>query len=612
MKNIFTQLNLRGTIVLLIFIINMLFSCSSCSQSDKPGEDGENQETIEEKETLSLTKTVPIGSNSWVINNLTQDKIIISDTGIHNWTSLDDVIHTYVKTGSGELNIGLKMKSPNGLSKIKVTVGAISKEITISSSTYKTIEIGKFTVPAGYNSIEIKGLEKTGVNIVDINDILFGGPAIAAGITFVPTNNFYFGRRGPSVHMGYDEPVGKEVQWFYNEVTVPEGEDQLGSFFMANGHAQGYFGMQVNSATERRVLFSIWSAFSTDDPNQIPEDYKVTNLGNGEGVTVQDFGNEGSGIQCFKDVDWKAGVTYKFLLKGEPSSVAGSTDYTAYFFDPEIGDWQLITSLRRPKTSTHLERLHSFLENFNTSTGYLSRRVNFGNQWVYTTDNTWTEMTNGVFTADATARNGDRSDFEGGANGSTFFLKNCGFFNANVQPNTSFSRTASGVSPNIDFESLEKPKLPDSPTPVTLLDRTSWTVIDYSSQEDKGGEQDTGRAADVLDNSLDTYWHSCWSGCNATSPHHITIDMGAETEVQGIRFAQRQSLSRAVKNIEIQVSTDNASWTSLGNFELQNIKEEQDIEFSSAETFRYLKFIAISSHDDTENAAMAEIKAFIK
>ncbi len=603
-----TRINLLSSNLLLIFLINILISCSSCSQHDSSSE----IELEEETEALELTKAIPIGSNSWVVNNLTQDNSVVSDSGIHNWTSLDDVIRTYVKTGAGKLNLGFKIKSPE-TSKIKVTVGSVSKEITISNSTYKTEEVGTFIVPEGYNYIEIQGLEKTGNYIGDINEILFGGPAVSSGITFVPTNNFHFGRRGPSVHMSYEEPEGKNVQWFYNEVTVPEGEDQLGTFFMANGHAEGYFGMQVNSSTERRVLFSIWSAFSTDDPNQIPEDYKVTNLGNGTGVTVQDFGNEGSGIQSFIDVDWKAGITYKFLLKGEPSiGVSGSTDYTGYFYDPEVGDWQLIASLRRPKTDTHLSRLHSFLENFNPSTGYLSRKVNYGNQWAYTTDNTWTEMTNGTFTVDATAANGERLDFEGGTKGNEFFLKNCGFFNANVQPNTAFTRTGFGAAPNIDFTTLEVPKLPDPPAPVTLLDRSTWTISDFSTQEDNGGEGDTGRAADILDDNLETYWHSCWSGCTATAPHYIVIDMGAEIEVEGIRFAQRQTLSRAVKDIEIQISSDNTTWESMGDFALQNVATEQDIDFGAAKTYRYLKVIIKASHDGTDNAAMAEIMGYTK
>jgi hypothetical protein len=44
---------------------------------------------------------------------------------------------------------------------------------------------------------------------------------------------------------------------------------------MATGFAEGYFGMQVNSDQERRILFSIWSTYETDDPSRIPEDEKV-------------------------------------------------------------------------------------------------------------------------------------------------------------------------------------------------------------------------------------------------------------------------------------------------------------------------------------------------
>ncbi|MBL7472212.1 DUF3472 domain-containing protein [Robertkochia sediminum] len=267
-------------------------------------------------------------------------------------------------------------------------------------------------------------------------------------------SNFYFGRRDPSVHLPYDVPSEQDVQWFYNEVTVPEGEDQLGSFFMANGHAQGYFGMQVNSEHERRVLFSIWSGYTTDDPNQIPDDYKVTNLGNGQGVTVLDLGNEGSGIQSFIDVDWKAGVTYKFLLKGEHAAVAGSTDYTGYFFDPEKGNWKLIAKLGRPKISTHLTGLHSFLENFIPGTGYLTRRGAYGNQWINTTANGWIELTNVKFTYDSTASQGHRLDYAEGGIGNTFYLKNCGFFSENTPYGLTLTRNPSAIPPEIDFSPI--------------------------------------------------------------------------------------------------------------------------------------------------------------
>jgi hypothetical protein len=450
MKKIIAPLHAIGTFLVFLIIINIIYSCASRSKSN-------TTDASKEIPAISLTETIPIGANSWVVNNISEDQNVVSNSGIHNWSSLNDVIRAYVKTGAGNLNIGLNMKSPDGASIIKVTVGNVSKNIKISSSTYKTEEVGTFTVPAGYNYIEIQGLQKSGTYVGDIKDLLLGGSAITDGVDFVPTNNFYFGRRGPSVHLVYNKPSKKDVQWFYNEVTVPEGEDTLGSFFMVNGHAQGYFGMQVNSNSERRILFSIWSAFSTDDPNQIPDDFKVTNLGNGKGVTVQDFGNEGSGKQSFKVFDWQAGTTYKFLLKGEPSVVEGSTDYTGYFYNPLEGNWQLIASLRRPKTHTYLNGLHSFLENFIPSTGFISREVHFGNQWVYTTDNIWNEMTEATFTADATALNGDRHDYTGGISGDKFFLRNCGFFNNNTSVGTRFSRSV-GTAPNIDFEAL--PKVP--------------------------------------------------------------------------------------------------------------------------------------------------------
>ena len=88
-------------------------------------------------------------------------------------------------------------------------------------------------------------------------------------------NNFYFGKRGPSVHFGYEFPNNIDIKWFYNELTVPTGTDPIGSYHMANGFTEGYFGMQRNSATERRILFSLWSPFETDDPKTIPEDQKI-------------------------------------------------------------------------------------------------------------------------------------------------------------------------------------------------------------------------------------------------------------------------------------------------------------------------------------------------
>jgi len=591
-------------LMFIIYTLLIVFNLSCSSDAVKTEPDSETDPITTE---LDLSTKIPPGGNSWVVNDFTQNESIISDNGLHNWADLNSVIRTYFKTSaSGNLHVGLNIKVPSGISKIKVTVGNETKNIEVSNTNYADIEVGMFNIQnPGYHYIEIQGLEKDSNYIADVNNVLIGGPATSSGITFV-ADAFYWGRRGPSVHLAYDVPEDKDVQWFYNEITVPEGQDVIGSYFMANGFGQGYFGMQVNSETERRVLFSVWSPYDTQNPNDIPEDYRIILLGNGTGVTIGEFGNEGSGGQSYKVFDWEPGNTYKFLLKGEPS-VNNSTDYTAYFYAPETGEWQLIASFRRPHTSTYLTNMHSFLENFNTETGFLSRQGEYTNQWVYDTQGEWQELTSAKFTADATARSGARLDYAGGAIGNKFFMKNCGFFSENTTIDSHHSRTANGNAPVIDFSELE---IPDLPEDTIILDKTGWSVIDFSS-EATAGEGSNGLASLVIDNNNTTYWHSCWSECDQSYnyPHHLTIDMTQEQIVKGFEFIQRNG-SRKVKDIEIQVSLNDVSWESLGDFVLTDTAGKQNIDLALDKSFRYFKIIAKSAHDGQQFAAFAEISPF--
>jgi len=405
-----------------------------------------------------LTLAVPCEGNSWVYHNAAATDQVVVAGGVKNWTSTKDVIRTYFfahQTGQIELGLKANFGVPTTLS---VSFGNRTQEIQFSKSEdFPNYYIGKFKIDqVGYQFIELRAVSAASDHFGEISHVLLGDTFKRNSVAFMDKDWFYWGRRGPSVHLRYRPPSDKEVQWFYNEVRVPKGKDPVGSFFMANGFSEGYFGIQVNSRTERRILFSVWSAYSTDDPNQIPSDYQVINLGNGADVTVQNFGNEGSGKQSFKVFNWQAGTTYKFLVKGEPS-VNNSTDYTAYFYAPEVGKWQLIASLRRPHTYKHLTGIHSFLENFATTTGDESRKGNYSNQWVYTTDGKWQELTSATFSYDATANSKVRFDYAGGAEGSSFYLQNCGFFSGNVDKNTRFEREVSGLVPNINFSLLQTP-----------------------------------------------------------------------------------------------------------------------------------------------------------
>jgi len=285
-------------------------------------------------------------------------------------------------------------------------------------------------------------------------DQLLVGSANPAAIKFA-RDDFYFARRGPSVHLNFGLPDGvDQVEWFYSQLTIPANQDVVGSYFMANGFGEGYFGIQVNSATERKILFSIWSPYQTDDPTAIPAAYKVRLLRKGEGVTTGEFGNEGSGGQSFKSYNWKTGVTYGFLVGARPTG-EGHTDYSAYFFDPAINQWSLIAQFRRPQTHTYLKNLYSFLENFIPAQGVYARKGLYQNQWVFETNTGWHELTQATFTADDTARKGYRRDYSGGTEGQGFYLKNCGFTSDQVAVDTPFERKRLRVPPQIDFTLLE-------------------------------------------------------------------------------------------------------------------------------------------------------------
>ncbi len=405
-----------------------------------------------------LTIEIPPKGNSWVVNNLEENESIIHKNGIRNWTNPKSIIRTYFHTEStGELHLELSANVPNGRSSIKITVGKISHELTMTNNSMERIDAGIFKITKpGYQFIEIEGVEKTSKTFGDVDSFWIGGPVTKGKVTFVK-DDFYWGRRGPSVHLNYTTPEGMDILWFYNEITVPKGNDVIGSYFMANGFGEGYFGIQVNSAKEKRILFSVWSPYKTQNPDDIPDEFKIILLGKGVGVTTGEFGNEGSGGQSYKIFDWKAGNTYRFLLKGEPSE-NNSTDYTAYFFAPEEKEWSLIASFRRPHTHTYLTRPHSFLENFRTETGCMTRMAKYTNQWALAANGGWYELSEAKFTADATARKGARLDYAGGVENDAFFMRNCGFFSDNTTIDSYHKRKVSGAAPSIDFDKL--PKIP--------------------------------------------------------------------------------------------------------------------------------------------------------
>jgi hypothetical protein len=330
-------------------------------------------------------------------------------------------------------------------------------KLTVADEEMKERPVGQIqATEPGYIEVRISGTKREGEEYGRISDLIVKSKDEVT-LHYVKTNKgnmFYWGRRGPSVHLGYQVPKGKKIEWAYTEITVPEGEDPIGTYYMANGFGQGYFGFQVKSPSERWILFSVWSPFSTNNPREVPEKDRVATLATGRGVRAQKFGGEGSGGQSYMVYPWKAGKTYRFLTRVTPNGDK-TTTYTSWFGDKEADEWRLMASFRRPRTNTHLTGFHSFLENFATSYGARQRLGVYGNQWVCDTEGTWHEVTRARFTADATARGGHRLDYAGGIRGGDFFLKNCGFFKERVPFDQWFEKPSNPKSkPVLDFKKL--------------------------------------------------------------------------------------------------------------------------------------------------------------
>jgi len=252
-----------------------------------------------------------------------------------------------------------------------------------------------------------------------------------------------------SVHLRYPLADSIRAIGFYNELTVPNGHDHLHSFYMANGFSRGYFGIQVNSEKERRVIFSVSDAGDeTIDRNKVAEEDKVKLLAKGDGVVTNDFSNKGTGGHSHWVYDWKAGQTYQFLLTALPDSATQTTIYTGYFFVPELKRWKLIAAFRAPKDGKRLNSLHSFNENFVGSIDHLQRRALYGNQWVQQQNGRWVALTDAVFATDET---GDRSDIGAGVANEQFYLWYGGVTKQEGKSGDQLKRNNTSKAPIIDY-----------------------------------------------------------------------------------------------------------------------------------------------------------------
>jgi hypothetical protein len=303
------------------------------------------------------------------------------------------------------------------------------------------VDFGSFDIDTvGYERFTLESLNPQGQPFGDLDALLLDGSAVQeAHFNLQPRRN------AASVHLIYPVDKDTRVSAFYCEVTGLE--DPIWTYYMACGWHRGYFGMQVNSPTERRIIFSVWdSGNEAADRSKVAEDNRVKLVARGEGAYTGDFGNEGTGGHSHLTYMWKTGQTQRFIVTAKPTD-ATHTIYAGYYFHPDKRLWVLISGWKAPKEGGYLCRLYSFSENFGGGNGHLLRKALYGNQWIRTAEGQWIELTTASFSHDPTGK-ADRLDRFTGLEGGQFFLSHGGFVPGFTEYGQRFTRPAAGKEPS--------------------------------------------------------------------------------------------------------------------------------------------------------------------
>lgn len=350
-------------------------------------------------------------------------------------------------TKVGAFSCAVAMRLPAGKkSQLSLHVGAASRELSFEGKGDEDVwvDFGTFRIEKiGYQAIELHSKNPASTDPGQVVSIKFDGPA-AAGMQANQKER----RNAASVHLSYPQPKDVQVAGFYCEATAQE--DPVATYYMACGWHRGYFGMQVNSPTERRIIFSVWdSGNEAVSRDRVGADDRVTLIAKGENVFSGDFGNEGTGGHSHLKYLWKTGEVQKFFVTAAVLD-ATHTIFSGYWFHPEKKAWMLISSWRAPKEGSYLRGLYSFSENFGGQNGHLRRKAHFGNQWILTSDQKWIEVTQASFSHDGTGEK-DRLDRYMGVENGQFFLSQGGFLNDYTKYGTLFERAARKNPPVLDL-----------------------------------------------------------------------------------------------------------------------------------------------------------------
>ena len=390
--------------------------------------------------------------------------------GVYGWADKSQSVVWYGDLRDpGALQLGLQVVLPAGQTvKWRLHVSGVAPKSAQTQTFVLTAEatgtgavqavaFGDVRIAqAGFYRLALEGVARSGATFGDLKALSLDGPA-AASVASKAGFNFTHWRGQTSTHLTYRFPKGAKYVAFYNEVTPLT--DPVHTYYCGIGFDGGYFGMQANTATEKRIIFSVWDNASEGvNRAKVDAQDRAGLLAKGANVFAGDFGNEGTGGHSHLVVPWKVGQTQRFLVKATPDGDAAI--FAGYYFRPDTRKWMLISAWRRPRTEASLLRFYSFSEDFGHDQ-QATRRARFGNAWVQGADGKWTEPLSARFSRTAVGEP-VRRDWQAQVVGDRFETQIGGFIDRTTEAGDLLTRAPSHHPPT----DLILPPLPDKMPPL--------------------------------------------------------------------------------------------------------------------------------------------------
>lgn len=157
---------------------------------------------------------VPLYGNAYLTAGEARD-LRIDGEGLRGWSDRAQVVSVYFAVAEpGDLALALVGRNDGSPAAIEACVGGKTFGIDVRNAATAAIPVGTVSIERpGYVRVDLRGVACRS-HFGTYEALRLSGPAAAGGVTAIPGGEAagdwpYWGRRGPSVHMGYSAPAGR-------------------------------------------------------------------------------------------------------------------------------------------------------------------------------------------------------------------------------------------------------------------------------------------------------------------------------------------------------------------------------------------------------------------